>query len=283
MNYSLILNDIVDVDALIAKIKTYSVFFEKEEEFFIHCKNVERFERNLESQVPKLSHQISQIYGSGRDLAISVASHINACLDIEINPLLKDAIDKLDIQLNFLRSWGLSEHDKIRKIYEQANYSESSVNHMFSSTLKMCEKIAEIIQIINFVKQSYSYKIQSGELTLNEVRNLTGTNMNTTNNYNNSLISNGNNNTNTLNNNFNKPENILEIFERLRDIIDSSSLQENEKNKGHLIVNEMSSTNDKTQFQQAYNKLTTFMSNHITIGTAILSADILPSLAQCLS
>lgn len=283
MNYSLILNDIVDVDALIAKIKTYSVFFEKEEELFIHCKNVERFEMNLESQVPKLSHQISQIYGSGRDLAISIASHINACLDIEINPLLKDAIDKLEIQLNFLRSWGLSEHDEIRKIYEQANYSEWSVNQMFSSTLKMCEKIDEIIQIINFVKQSYSYKIQSGELTFNEVRNLTGTNMNTTNNYNNSLISNGNNNTNILNNNFNKSENILEIFERLRDIIDSSSLQENEKKEGNLIINEMSSTNDKTQFQQAYNKLTTFMSNHITIGTAILSTDILPKLAQCLS
>lgn len=54
------------------------------------------------AQVPKLSYKISQIYDSGRDLAISVRSHICECLDPSINPLLKNAIDKLEPQLLYI-------------------------------------------------------------------------------------------------------------------------------------------------------------------------------------
>ena len=46
MNYSTISNDIVDVDKLIDQIKTYSKKFHECEEFFIHCKTEEHFERN---------------------------------------------------------------------------------------------------------------------------------------------------------------------------------------------------------------------------------------------
>ena len=276
-------NDVINVDALINQIIDYTKIFYDEDQFFIHCKNEEKFERNLEAQVPKLSYKISQIYDSGRDLAISVRSHICECLDPSINPLLKNAIDKLEPQLLYLDSWGQSEYNTIKKIYDEAGYDEWSVNKMLISMQTMFQKLSEILNLISIIKESYSYKIQSKEITLDEVRKLTRTNMTTTNNYNNSLISHGNNNTNTINNNLISSDELREALQTLSEIIDSSSLEPLEKSEGKLIISEISNISDKATFQSAYNKLTTFMSNHITIGTAILNANILPTLTQCLT
>lgn len=104
MTYSIVSNDIIDVDDLINKIKSYTKKFQEYDNFFSHCKNVERFERNLKAQIPNESYQISQIYGSGRDLSISVPSHIYECLTFERTSLLKTAIDKLEFQLTYLKN-----------------------------------------------------------------------------------------------------------------------------------------------------------------------------------
>ena len=201
MSYSTTSNDIVDVDKLIDQIKTYTKKFHECEEFFIHCKNEENFERNLEARVPSSSYKIARIYASGRDLAGSVPSYINQYLSIEQNGLLKTAIDKLEYQLQGLKSWGESEHLEVSKVYEESGHNEWSVNHMLSKTLEMCDQIAEILIFINIIKSSYSYQLQAGEITSAEIRELTRAKMNTINNtgtFQNSQISNGDSNTNIM-------------------------------------------------------------------------------------
>lgn len=64
MSYSIVQTDIVDVDHLMDQIRSYINKFRVHEDFFVHCKNVEKFERNLERNVPDLSYKIAQIYGS---------------------------------------------------------------------------------------------------------------------------------------------------------------------------------------------------------------------------
>ena len=76
------------------------------------------------------------------------------------------AIDKLEPELTGLKSWGESEHLNISKIYKESGYNEWSVNHMLSMTLEMCRQIDEILIFINALKASYSYQIQSGEISM---------------------------------------------------------------------------------------------------------------------
>lgn len=284
MSYSIVQNDIVNVDDLIDQIKLYLPRFREHEDFFIHCKNVEGFERNLEANLPtSVSYKVAQIYSSGRDLAISVMSNINDYLTIERNGLLKTAIDKLESILLWLKECAESEYTKISEVYNDCGYDEWSVNYMLSKTNEMCEQIGEILIFINTIKASYSYQIQSGEITMAEVRNLMRAEMNTINNsgnFHHSQISTGNGNTNTMTINQSKSEELALICQKLIDVIDQSSAEKEEKNAAKTIVYEMKEASTLSILKEGYNKLTSLMSNHITIGTAILSSSILPTLNQ---
>ena len=283
MSYSIIKNDIVNVDELILQIKPYIKKFNEHSKFFSQCKHEEHFEKNLERNVPHLSYQIAEIYCSGRDLAGTVSDLINKSFSIEINGLLKTAIDKLEPELTGLKSWGESEHLNISKIYKESGYNEWSVNHMLSMTLEMCRQIDEILIFINALKASYSYQIQSGEISMDDVRKLLKPEINTNNfsgDIHNSLIANGSNNTNTMTINQNLNEALEEICQRLIDVIDNSLGNEEDKNEVKNVIYELKEANTKSSIRSAYNKLTTVMSNHITIGTAILTSNILPVLNQ---
>ena len=105
--------------------------------------------------------------------------------------------------------------------------------------------------------------------------------MNTINNsgtFHNSQISTGNSNTNTMTINQNKNEELASICQKLIDVIDQSSAEKEEKEAVKSVVYEMKEAKDTSSLKGAYNKLTSSLSNHITIGTAILSSNILPAL-----
>ena len=81
-----------------------------------------------------------------------------------------------------------------------------------------------------------------------------------------------------MNQNFNKA--LEEICQRLIDVIDKSLDSEEDKNEVKNVIYELKEANTKSSIRSAYNKLTTVMSNHITIGTAILTSNILPFINQ---
>lgn len=277
MSYATTSNDIVDVDKLIDQIKLYVKKFHECEEFFIHCKNEENFERNLEVQVPKLSYKIARIYGSGRDLAISVPSYINEYLTIERNGLLKTAIDKLEYQLKGLKDWGESEHLEVSKVYKESDCYEWSVSHMLSKTLEMCDQIAEILILINIIKSSYSYQLQAGEITTAEIRELTRAKMNTINNtgnFQNSQISNGDSNTNSMTVNQSNNEELALICQKIIEVIEQSTAKPEEKDAVKAVVHEMAEAKTPSRIKDVYGKLTSAISNHITIGSAILESNV---------
>lgn len=154
---------------------------------------------------------------------------------------------------------------------------------MLAKTLEMCDQLSEILILINIIKSSYSYQIQSGEITMTEVRNLMRAEMNTVNNsgnFQNSQVSTGNNNANTMTINQDTNEKLAIVCEKLIDVIEQSSAEAKEKDAVRTIVYEIKDANTTSALKDAYNKLTASMSNHITIGTAILSSNVLPVLNQ---
>lgn len=283
MNYSIVLNDIVDVDKLIDQIKLYIKKFEKHEELFIHCKNVEEFQRNLERHVPNFSHRIAEIYSSGRTLAFSVPDHIKECLTIEVTGILKKGIDKLELELTGLKIWAEAQHLRISEVYRESDYDEWSVNVMLSKTIEMCEEISEIMNFINAIKSSYSYQLQSGEITSAEIRELTRARMNTINNtgtFQNSQISNGDNNTNIMTVNQNDSEELKLICQKLIDVINQSTAEPEEKDAVKAIVHEMREAKNLSSIKDIYGRLTSAISNHVTIGMAVIGSSIWPELTK---
>ena len=81
-----------------------------------------------------------------------------------------------------------------------------------------------------------------------------------------------------MNQNFNKA--LEEICQRLIDVIDKSLDSEEDKNEVKNVIYELKEANTKSSIRSAYNNLTTVMSNHISIGTAILTSNILPFINQ---
>lgn len=277
MNYSIVLNDIVDVDKLIDQIKLYIKKFDQHEELFIHCKNVEGFESNLERYVPNFSHRIAEIYSSGRTLAFSVPDHIKECLTIEVTGILKKGIDKLELELTGLKTWAEAEHLRISEVYRESDYDEWSVNMMLSKTMEMCEEISEIMIFINTIKSSYSYQLQAGEITSAEIRELTRARMNTINNtgtFKNSQVSNGDNNTNIMTVNQNDSEELKLICQKLIDVIDQSTAEPEEKDTVKAIVYEMKEAKNLSSIKDTYGRLTSAISNHVTIGMALMGSSI---------
>lgn len=285
MNYAIISNDIVDVDKLIDQIKVYVKKFQKHEEFFIHCKHEEQFERNLRSEVPDFSYRIAKIYASGRDIAFSVPSYIQECLTIQLTAILKTGIDKLEPPLIRLKRWGESEHLIISKVYKESGYYDWSISQMLARTLTMCSEIDEILIFISTIKDSYSYKIQSRELTLAQVRDLMGTKMNTINNsgnFHSTQISNGDSDAvnMTMTNNQGANNELAIVCQKLIEVIESSSAGQAEKDTVKAIVYEIETAETPSNLKNAYNELVSAISSHITIGTAILTSSILPALTK---
>lgn len=109
------------------------------------------------------------------------------------------------------------------------------------------------------------------------------TKMNTTNNsgnFQNSQISSGDSNTNTMTVNQSANEEIALVCQRLIDVIDQSGAKQEEKEAVRTIVHEIKDAKNQADLKDAYSKLTSSISNHITIGTAILSSSILPILTN---
>lgn len=285
MSYSIIANDIIDVDQLIEQIKLYAQKFRNYEKSFIHCKNVEGFERTLELQVPDSSYKIARIYGSGRDLAIAIQSNIYRWLTIEHTSLLKTAVDNLEYQITGLKDRTKDEYLEIDKTYEESGYRDWSINEMLSITLEMFQQIDEILIIIRIIKDSYSYKAQSEELPVAKIRDLMGAKMNTINNsgnFQNTQMSNGESNSGnmTITNNQGISDELAAVCQKLIEVIQNSSAEQTEKDAVKAIVHEIEAAETPLKLKDAYNNLISSISSHVTIGTAILTSSILPILSK---
>lgn len=284
MSYSIVQTDIINVDQLMDQIRSYIEKFRVHEDFFIHCKNVEKFERNLERNVPDLSYQIAQIYASGRDVAISVQSHISEYTYQRNYSLLKTAIDKLEFQLVFLKEFSESEIHRISGVYNECGYDEWSVNHMLKLSLQMCEEINEIQIYINTIKASYTYQIQSGVLTMEDVRRMSMPEINSTSysgTFTNSQISNGDNNNNQMTVNQAVNEELGLVCQKLIEIVENSQhITTEDKTQFKSVVLDIKDSTDETGLKSAYQNFMSFLSNHITVGTAVLGSQLLPELTK---
>lgn len=270
------------VDQIIEKIKFFWKNFHEYENQFIHCKTQEQYFLVLEKRVPDYRYKLELIYSDGRDVAIGVKSDISDFTEPSITPTLKDLVNNLEINIKSRKNLSKKTYEDVQKICDELNFYDWSIQAMIRTNQQMCRDIDTILQMLDILKQSNTYQIQSGTLTMSDLNGKYSTS-HTTNNYSGSFQQNqfqsGTNSTMNVNQINNQA--LQQVCNQMRKIIEESNEPDAVKNNLKDVVAEIEVASSST-FKEAYTKLTSTLSNHVTIFSAFAANGILNELVKYL-
>lgn len=285
MNYFSRAFDIVPerININIVMNNIYQTFgnFSQYDKDFLHHKTEERFQDVLDRQVPEHEYKISIIYSEGRDNAIALNAIFN---DIKFNHRyldLKSVIDYLEPQLQFFRD----DSEKVATFVEETithlEFYKWSINHMIRLHRTIVNDINQILHQLLILKSTNTYRYLSGEITMKEIDDqIRAQQINFSGSFQQTQIQTGPNSTMNINQINNQA--LQQVCNQMRQIIDDSTESPENKHALKEIVAEIESTNSPTAFKEAYTKLTSALSNHLTILGSFGAQGILTELVKYL-
>ena len=283
MSYA-ITNEIIDIDQQIEIIKVKRKNMKEYEEQFIHHKSIEHFYDCLKKLEPEDNFLISKIYGKGRDTVIALNSIIFDSTYPPNTPTLKKLVDHLSVNLEYHKNICESTYRAVEERIHELEFYEWSILEMINICKYICADIDQISDILNLLKQTKTYRLQKGSLQMDDIDPTMKPNTTIQNNYNapiqQSMIQSGHNNTMTVNQINNQT--LQQVCNQMREIIDQSNETPEAKQNLKDIVSEVEATNNPSTFKDAYTKLTSALSNHLTILGAFGSSGILTELTKYL-
>lgn len=271
----------INIDVIMNHIHQTFGNFAKYDKDFLHHKTEENFRDVLERQVPQQKFQIEIIYDDGRDNSITLNAIFN---DIKFDHRytdLKSFIDYLEPQLYFFRN----DSEKVAHFVEETigdlKFYKWSIEHMIKIHKRMVNDIDQILRQLLILKSTNTYRYLAGEITMQDIDDQIRTQqINFSGNFQQSQIQTGANSTMTINQINNQA--LQQVCNQMREIIDQSSETPEAKQNLKNIVAEVEGTNSSSTFKDAYTKLTSALSNHLTILGAFGSAGILTELIKYL-
>lgn len=271
----------INIDVIMNHIHQIFGNFAKYDKDFLHHKTEENFRDVLERQVPQQKFQIEIIYDDGRDNSITLNAIFN---DIKFDHRytdLKSFIDYLEPQLYFFRN----DSEKVAHFVEETiadlKFYKWSIEHMIKIHKRMVNDIDQILRQLLILKSTNTYRYLAGEITMQDIDDQIRTQqINFSGNFQQSQIQTGANSTMTINQINNQA--LQQVCNQMREIIDQSSETPEAKQNLKNIVAEVEGTNSSSTFKDAYTKLTSALSNHLTILGAFGSAGILTELIKYL-
>ena len=285
MNYFSRAFDIVPerININIVMNNIYQTFgnFSQYDKDFLHHKTEERFQDVLDRQAPEHEYKISIIYSEGRDNAIALNAIFN---DIKFNHRyldLKSVIDYLEPQLQFFRD----DSEKVATFVEETithlEFYKWSINHMIRLHRTIVNDINQILHQLLILKSTNTYRYLSGEITMKEIDDqIRAQQINFSGSFQQTQIQTGPNSTMNINQINNQA--LQQVCNQMRQIIDDSTESPENKHALKEIVAEIESTNSPTAFKKAYTKLTSALSNHLTILGSFGAQGILTELVKYL-
>lgn len=271
ININIIMNHIYQT---FGNFKTY-------DKDFLHHKTEENFRAVLERQVPQQKSQIERIYDDGRDNSITLNAIFN---DIKFDHRytdLKSFVDYLEPELNFFRN----DSEKIANFVEETianlEFYKWSIDHMIKIHRKMIDDIDQILRQLLILKSTNTYRYLAGEITMKDIDDqIRAQQINISGSFQQSQLQFGTHSTMHINQINNQA--LQQVCNQMREIIDQSNELPEVKQDIKNIVAEIEATNNPSAFKDAYTKLTSALSNHITIFTAFASSRILTELTKYL-
>lgn len=271
----------INIDVIMNIIYQTFQNFSQYDRDFLHHKTEERFHDVLEREVPQQKYKIEIIYDEGRDNSITLNAIFN---DIKFDHKytdLKNFVDYLELELQFFRNDSERVANHIEEIIANLQFYKWSINRMIKLHRTIVNDIDQILRQVLILKSTNTYRYLSGEITMKEIDDqIRAQQINFSGSFQQTQIQTGANSTMNINQINNQA--LQQVCNQMRQIIDDSA--ESPENKQTLkgIVAEIKSTNNPTAFKEAYTKLTSALSNHITIFTAFASSNILTELTKYL-
>ena len=283
MSYA-ITHEIIDIDQQIEIIKVKRQKMKEYEEQFIHHKSIEHFYDCLRELKPEDNFLISTIYGKGRDTTIALNSIIFDSTFPQNTPTLKQLVDHLSLNLEYHKDICESTYKAVEKRIHELEFYQWSIVEMINICKYICADIDQISDILNLLKQTKTYRLQKGILKMDDIDKAMKPTPTIQNNYSGtfqqSQFQSGPNSTMNINQINNQA--LQQVCNQMREIIDQSDETPEAKQTLKNIVAEVEVTDNPATFKDAYTKLTSALSNHITIFTAFASSNILTELTKYL-
>lgn len=284
MSYA-ITNEIIDLDHQIQIIKQKRQNMREYEEQLIHHKSIEHFYDSLKGLSSQDNFLISKIYGKGRDTAISLNSIIFESTDLTYTPTLKQLINHLSTNLEYHKNICEKTYKSVEQRIHELDFYQWSIIEMINISKTICADIDQISDTLNLLKQTKTYRLQIGTLLMDDIDITMKPNTTIHNNYNapiqQSMIQSGNSNTMNMNQINNQA--LQQVCNQMHEIINNSSESSEVRQTLKNIVDEIEVTNTPSAFKDAYAKLTSALSNHLTILGAFGAQGILTELVKYLS
>ena len=285
MNYFSRAFDIVPerININIVMNNIYQTFgnFAQYDKDFLHHKTEERFQNVLDKEVPEHEHKISIIYSEGRDNALALNAIFN---DIKFDYQyldLKSVIDYLEPQLQFFRDESAKVATLVEGTIIHLDFYKWSINHMIKLHRTIVHDINQILHQVLILKSTNTYRYLSREITMEEIDDqIRAQQINFSGSFQQTQIQTGTNSTMNINQINNQA--LQQVCNQMREIIDQSSETPLAKQNLKDIVSEIEATNNPATFKDAYTKLTSALSNHLTILGAFGSSGILTELIKYL-
>lgn len=277
-NFSLV-PEYLDINHLIQEIMNYRGKFLRLQKAFLHCKHEEMFFSELNTSYKEHKHKLDRTYYYGKALSEELAFEIGNINNKELHPTLKAMIENISKELINSEKWKFTA-DEVKQYYELHNIDIWSLEYMDSKYREIFQYTNEILEKFNILKQSFTYKIESKQITVDEAfKSMIPPNISIQGNQN--QIQTGSNNQQIVNQSQNTQT--PEIFDNLKVFIEKiENVSEAEKNQFQIEIDDLKSNYSQPTFTSKYN---TFMSNvsaHVTIGTALWQSGLMRLLSACL-
>lgn len=277
-NFSLV-PEYLDINHLIQEIMNYRGKFLHLQNAFLHCKHEEMFISELNTSYKEHKHKLERTYCYGKALSEELAFEIGNINNKELHPTLKAMIENISRELRKSEKWNFIA-DEVKQYYELHNIDIWSLEYMDSKYRDIFKYTNEILDKFDILKQSFTYKIESNQMTVEEAfKSMTPHNISIQGNQN--QIQTGSNNQQIVNQSQNTQT--PEIFDNLKAFIEKiENVSVAEKNQFQIEIDDLKSNYSQPTFTSKYN---TFMSNvsaHVTIGTALWQSGLMRLLSACL-
>ncbi|MFH7765152.1 hypothetical protein [Acinetobacter sp. BSP-28] len=279
MSYA-ITNEIIDIDQQIEIIKSKRQNMKEYEEQFIHHKSIEHFYECLKELEPKDNFLISKIYGKGRDTVISLNSIIFDSTYPPSTPTLKKLVNHLSVNLDYHKNICEETYKAVEQRIHELEFYQWSIIEMINICKNICADIDQISDTLNLLKQTKTYRLQTGTLHMDDIDATMKPNTTIQNNYNapiqQSMIQSGHSNTMTVNQINNQA--LQQVCNQIRQVINSSQEPDPIKQTLNTDINNFENAQDSTERKSAFES---FLSNSASIATLWSSlAPYIPELTK---
>jgi|GEM_PF-2945438 len=275
-----ITHETLEVNNLVQRIRNFANNFQEHEEIFIHCKSEEKYYLNLSKYVPDYKYRLELIYGNGRDVAISARSHLLECTDITQTSTLVNLIEKLEINLSYLKDLSERTYTEVEKICNEIKYDDYSINLMIQTNKNMCTEINTIFNLLNLLKQSNTFQLEAGLLTMTDLNTkpLNGIINNYSGTFQQSQFQSGANSTMNINQINNQA--LQQVCKQIREVINNSQEPASIKQTLNTDINNFENAQSSAERKIAFEALLSNSSSIATLWSAL--APYIPELTKYL-